>query len=115
MILRYQMLSRHPRVFQSMTGLRVPEFDELFQDVQPGQEQAYLKHLALQRQHRRQPPRVRALGGGPSFGLTARDQILLCVVWLRLYPTHEVLAYLFGIRDHRSDCGRAAQCAGTDL
>jgi hypothetical protein len=99
MILRYKVLSRHARVFQSMTGLRVPEFDELFQDVRPGHEQAYRQHLEVQRQQRCQPPRVRAIGGGPAFGLEARDQVLLCVVWLRQYPAHEVLAYLFGTSD----------------
>ena len=99
MILRYKVLSRHPRVFQSMSGLRVSEFDELFQDVRPRHEQAYRQHLEVQRQQRCQPPRVRAIGGGPAFGLEARDQVLLCVVWLRQYPAHEVLAYLFGTSD----------------
>ena len=99
MILRYQQLSQHPRVFQSMTGLRLPEFEELFQEVLPLHTQAYLQHLEAQRQQRRQPPRVRAVGGGPTFTLEARDQILLVIVWLRQYPTHEVLAYLFGTSD----------------
>lgn len=35
MILRYKLLSQHPRVFHSMTGLRLPEFEELFQEVLP--------------------------------------------------------------------------------
>jgi hypothetical protein len=29
--------------------------------------------------------------------LAAREQILLTVIWLRVYPTHEVLGYLFGV------------------
>ena len=90
MILRYKQLSQHPRVFQSMTGLRVPEFDELFQEVLPMHMQAYQQHLEAQRQQRRQPPRVRAVGGGPAFTLEARDQMLLVVVWLRQYPTRSV-------------------------
>jgi hypothetical protein len=99
MILRYKLLSQHPRVFQSMTGLRLPEFEELVQEVLPLHTQAYRHHLEAQRQQRRQPPRVRAVGGGPAFTLEARDQILLVIVWLRQYPTHEVLAYLFGVSD----------------
>ena len=99
MILRYKQLSQQPRVFQSMTGLRLPEFEELFEDVLPLHTQAYHQHLQAQRQQRRQPPRVRAVGGGPAFTLEARDQILLVVVWLRQYPTHEVLGYLFGVSD----------------
>ncbi len=35
MILRYKQLRQHPRVFQSMTGLRLPEFEELFEEVLP--------------------------------------------------------------------------------
>lgn len=99
MILRYQMLRRHPQVFQHMTGLRVAEFDVLWQDVQPEYERAYRRHLEVQRQARKQPPRVRAIGGGPAFGLSPRDQLLVGVVWLRRYPTHEVLGYLFGVSD----------------
>jgi hypothetical protein len=43
--------------------------------------------------------RQRAIGGGRESELDGRDQVLLRVVWLRQYPTHEVLAYLFGISD----------------
>jgi hypothetical protein len=28
-----------------------------------------------------------------------RDQLLLALVWLRIYPTHEVLGFLFGVSD----------------
>ncbi len=45
------------------------------------------------------PHRKRAVGGGPHFDLDPRNQRLLTVVWLRLYPIHEVLAYLFGVSD----------------
>jgi hypothetical protein len=31
--------------------------------------------------------------------LAPRDQILLAVVWLRQYPTNEVLGFLFGVSD----------------
>lgn len=99
MILRYKVLRHHPRVFQSMTGLRLPEFEELFEEVLPLHMQTYRQHLEAQRQQRRQAPRVRAVGGGPAFTLEARDQMLLVVVWLRQYATHEVLAYLFGVSD----------------
>ena len=43
------------------------------------------------------PDRQRALGGGrkPKFAL--REQLLLTLVWLRLYLTTETLGFLFGI------------------
>jgi hypothetical protein len=43
------------------------------------------------------PDRLRAVGGGHPFALPFEEQILLTVMWLRLYPTHEVLAFLFGV------------------
>ena len=39
------------------------------------------------------------LAGGRNFDLSADDQILLTVIWLRKYPTQEVLGYLFGVSD----------------
>lgn len=92
MILRYQRLSRHPRVFQSMTGLSLALFADLLRDVQP-------RLLAAHQQRLSRPARKRALGAGHPFELDLGDQVLLTVVWLRQYPTHETLAYLFGVSD----------------
>jgi DDE superfamily endonuclease/Helix-turn-helix of DDE superfamily endonuclease len=92
MILRYRHLSRFPRVFKAMTGVDVLEFDTLLRDVLP--RYATAEHTRLSR-----PDRKRAPGAGHPFTLDTRDQLLLIVVWLRLYPLHEVLAYLFAISD----------------
>jgi hypothetical protein len=92
MILRYAHLRQHPTVFKSMTGLRVPEFDTLVADLLPAYHDA--EHARLSR-----PTRQRAIGAGTPFTLTPRDQLLLVVVWLRQYPTHEVLGYLFSVSD----------------
>jgi hypothetical protein len=90
MIMRYERLHRHPAIFKAMTGLYVAEFDELLADVLP--------RLALADQQRRtRRERKRALGAGHPFDLPDRDQLLLTVVWLRRYPTHEVLGYLFDV------------------
>ena len=92
MILRYERLQRFPTVFKSMTGLNKPQFDDLVIDMLPrfrAAEHARLDH----------PDRKRAVGGGPHFDLDPRNQLLLTVIWLRLYPIHEVLAYLFGVSD----------------
>jgi hypothetical protein len=93
MILRYLHLSRHERIFLSMTGLRLPEFDPLLCDLLPSLEAT---HHAT-RQSRKE--RKRAVGAGHPFELDWRDQVLLTVVWLRQYPTQEVLGYLFGVSD----------------
>jgi hypothetical protein len=92
MIMRYMHLTQHPNVFYSVTGLRVTEFDELLADVLP-------QYADQEQQRLERPDRQRAIGAGHPFELKARDHILLTVIWLRVYPTHEVLAYLFGVSD----------------
>jgi len=90
--MRYGILREHPVVFLKMTGLHSGEFDGLVQDVEP-------MFVAAERQRLERAERQRAPGGGRDAELDGRDQILLTVVWLRVYPTHEVLGYLFGISD----------------
>jgi hypothetical protein len=92
MILRYERLQRFPTVFKSMTGLHLAHFDDLITDVRP-------RVLAAEQTRLTRPTRTRAIGAGHPFELDTRNQILLTVVWLRLYPIHEVLAYLFGVSD----------------
>lgn len=90
MIMRYQELIRHPRVFQKMTGLRVQEIDQLWLDVQAG-------FAAAQEKRLEKADRQRAIGGGQTTELDGRDQLLLTVIWLRTYPTYDVQGYLFGV------------------
>jgi hypothetical protein len=92
MILRYAQLSRHPAVFQAMTGLTVAVFDDLVTDLLPA-------CLSAKQQRLKRPDRRRAIGGGRHDDLCWINQILLTVIWLRTYPTNEVLAYLIGVSD----------------
>lgn len=98
MICRYQYLRNHETVFKALTGLRVKEFARLVAELLPNYEQAEEKRLS-------RADRKRAIGGGRNFELDGRDQILLSVIWLRKYPTQEVLGYLFGVSD--TTAGRA--------
>lgn len=92
MIARLASLRKHPSVFRHLTGLTVPAFDALATDVVPGVEAAHRKSLD-------RPDRQRAIGAGGEFGLGTADQVLVAVVWLRQYPTQEVLGFLFGVSD----------------
>lgn len=87
--MRYIHLSQYPNVFLKMTGLRVDEYEEWLREVLPVYHTAEQERLA-------RPDRQREMGGGRAATLSEADQILLTVVWLRQYPVHEVLAYLFG-------------------
>jgi hypothetical protein len=91
-MLRYAHLSRHPAVFQAMTGLSVAAFDVLVADLLPA-------CVAAKQQRLTRPNRRRAIGGGRHDDLCWTNQILLTVIWLRTYPTNEVLAYLLGVSD----------------
>jgi hypothetical protein len=92
MILRYYHLSQHPAVFKSLTGLTLTEFEALRRDIEP-------LLGAADQQRLERANRQRAVGGGHPYALNESDQVLLTVVWLRQYPTHEVLGYLFGVSD----------------
>jgi DDE superfamily endonuclease/Helix-turn-helix of DDE superfamily endonuclease len=90
--MRYEYVTQDPNVFLKMTGLHIPEFKQLLRDVRPAFVAAETERLA-------RPQRKREVGGGRTAELDGRNQVLLTVVWLRVYPTHEVLGYLFGVSD----------------
>lgn len=95
MILRYEQLRHHPAVFQSVTGLRRSEFDAVLTTLLPRYQAAEVARLSQPTKAR--PQRRRAIGAGNTFALDVRDQVLLTLVWLRVYPTYPVLGYLFGV------------------
>lgn len=92
MVIRAHDLIENLPLFQAMTGLGATEFDELVKTILPC-------YTAAEKKRLNRPGRQRAVGGGSDFELEARDQILLTIVWLRLYPTLEVLGGLFGVSD----------------
>jgi hypothetical protein len=112
MIARLDHLRTHPSVFRHLTGLTVAAFDALAADVVPAVVAAHRKTLD-------RPDRQRAIGAGGEFGLGTADQVLLTVVWLRQYPTQEVLGFLFGVSDSTAlravrRCLPALEQAGRD-
>ncbi len=92
MLLRYHHLTRHPAVFRALTGLSVAAFDALAAEVLP-------RLAAAERDRLARAARRRAVGGGRGFGLPPRDRLLMAVVWLRRYPTNQVLGSLFGVSE----------------
>ena len=89
-MIRYQELSQKPRVFKSLTGVTVSEFDELYAQVQP----LWLEH-EIRRLSRRE--RKRAIGGGRTYTLHLKEQLLMTLVWLKLYLTVDALGFFFGV------------------
>ncbi len=92
MIARLARLRKHPAVFRAMTGLTPERFDALLADVLPALDAADFAR-------RDRPDRERVVGAGHPPGLTAPDRIPVAVVWLRVYPTHAILGYPFGVSE----------------
>lgn len=89
-MISYQELVKKPRVFKSVTGLNIDEFDQLLQKFTP----TWIEH-----EHNRlnRPDRKRAIGGGRKYTLPLRDQLVMVMCWLRLYLNMEALGFLFGV------------------
>lgn len=91
-MITYLHLSRFPKVFLALTGLHPAAFDELYQALLP-------LVASAERQRLSRPKRLRRIGGGHPFELSLVNRLLLTIIWLRRYPTHEVLGYLFSVSD----------------
>ena len=93
-MLDYHLLASKPAAFLSLTGLRPAEFDDLYAAFAP----AYARHRAAADATRRgRAPRRRAAGAGHPFAHDLQTRLLLALVWLKAYPTYEVLGLLFGL------------------
>ena len=92
-MLTYQNLSARPAAFQSMIGLSVAAFDELYAELAPAHAQRLAQ--ALTKRHRQ--PRKRVAGAGKPHSHPLQDRLLLALLWLRVYPTLEVLGFFFGL------------------
>lgn len=89
-MISYQGLRQKPKIFKSLTGVNLTEFDDLYHQTYPvwhQQEQERLKR----------PNRQRAIGGGRKYELKFREQLLMTLVWLRLYLNTEALGYFFSV------------------
>ena len=89
----YDELVRFPSAFRSLTGMTAVAFENLLT--------AFLTAQGRCRQGRRTmcrgQPRQRAAGAGHPFRHDARHRLLMALVWLRVYPTYELLGFFFGL------------------
>jgi hypothetical protein len=91
-MLFYAELQTKPRIFRSLTGLTVSEFEKLL----PSFEQAWREYL--EREYIGREGRKRRCGGGRKAELqTLADKLVFILFYFRQYPTQEVQGFLFGI------------------
>ena len=89
----YEILTRYPSAFRSLTGMTPDAFDALL---------AVFRDAPARRQRRRRTtrqgqPRQRAAGAGHPHDHDDRHRLLMALVWLRLYPTYELLGFFFDL------------------
>jgi hypothetical protein len=102
----YRKLSRKPKLFLSVTGMNLHQFQTLL----PQFTHAYDK---FERQRKRRvvvtgKKRRRQIGGGAQFGNSLPDRLLMWLCYYRLYLTQEFLTLLFKA-EHKSVICRAIQ------
>lgn len=95
-MLVYTKLSKHPRVFQRMTGLTVEEFNDLLDKFNSGWIQ-FVNSKFLSKERKR-----RFGGGRHTRLLTLEDKLLFILVYVRIYPVMVVQGILFGFEDSRA-------------
>src|SRR5262245_66487234 len=89
----YESLSRCPNAFQSLTGMTPADFEHLLTDFTAAQQRRH----AQSRTTRRGQPRQRTAGAGHPHRHDVRHRLLMALVWLRVYPTYELLGFFFGL------------------
>jgi hypothetical protein len=100
-MLSYPPLAAKPAAFVSLTGMTVAGFDALYDEFHPAQA---ARRAAATRTARHGAPRRRAPGAGRPHDRSDRDRLLMALVWLKVYPTYEVLGLLFGL--HKGNARR---------
>jgi len=89
-MITYRELSRQARVFKSLTGVTVTEFDELYEKVRAIWFETEIKRLSRR-------ARQRAIGGGRDYALELKERLLMTLIWLKLYLTVDALGFFFGV------------------
>jgi hypothetical protein len=90
-MITYAALCLTPKIFPALTGLTRKEFDRLVIDFVAARD----RRRAASTHTQRGRPRRRAAGAPAS--LDPRDRLLMTLLWLRIYPTYEVLGWLLGL------------------
>ena len=89
-----ETMRRRPAAFKSLTGFSVEGFETLFGAFARAHHDRCQTSLTTKRGHQ---PRQRAFGAGRRYAHDLRTRLVMALVWLRLYPTYEVLGVLFAL------------------
>lgn len=88
--MRVEQLKKRPKHFQNFTGLSISEFEEIVEAVRERLEEGKKKPTRT---------RKRAVGGGRKPVLEIEEQVVVLLMYYRLYVTQILLGYLFALDD----------------
>jgi len=92
-MLRFEKLSRRPADFRRLTGVTLEEFGTL-------KEKTFPVWQRLRKERLNRSDRIRALGGGRKTKLKIfENEVLLLLIFYRIYPTVFVLGLMIGLDD----------------
>src|SRR5215210_1642322 len=100
-MLSYEEMCRHPNVFPALTGLKRAEFDSLLSRFV----QAEADRCACSCHAFAGKPRERSAGAGRPHDNSDADRLLMALMWLRIYPTYEVLGFFFDLHKRNAQLG----------
>ena len=103
-MIRYNTFKLRPRHFRAFTGLKVEEFETLVSTVRFD----WGEQRTMRLQENNPKPKRRLGGGRKPILQTLQDQLLLTILWSRLYPGYLMLEYLFGV-DESTACRTITQ------
>ncbi len=89
-----ERLRKRPRHFHNFSGLSVDQFDTLVAAVAEAQSEQQANNDLRQAKQRQRAP-----GGGRLPKLDLEDQVLVVLIYYRLYITQLLLGYLFDLDD----------------
>ncbi len=99
----YRKLSRNPRQFLTVTGMNLHQFQVLLPKFTQAFEHQEQKRKAVV--VKTKAGRRRGAGGGSQFAHQLTDQMLMLLIYYRLYLTQEFLTLLFK-HQHKSSISR---------
>jgi len=93
-MITYQTVFRKSQVANSLLGMSVKEFDQLYAEF----ERVYMgRESTLPYTRRNKLKRKRMIGAGRKHKYVLRDRLLMTLFWLRAYTTYEVLGALYHV------------------
>lgn len=99
----YRKLSRSPKQFLTVTGMNLHQFQELLPQFTHAFDRQEQKRKAVV--VKTKVARQRSAGGGSQFAHELADQMLMLLIYYRLYLTQEFLTLLFK-HQHKSSVSR---------